>query len=275
MSKITTLINAASLVEDGMMVAFGGNVLHRAPMAFIRELVRQNKKNLKAIKTAGAHDIDLLAAGGCLASVDAGFISYETKFGLASHYRRAVQKGVIKANEHACYTVISALRAATIGAGFMPVTGLKISDLIEANDYFKHVEDPFTGEKVTAVKKLQPDIAIIHLQECDEEGNGIIYGPRYEDVLLAEASKKVIITTERIVEHNKFLRDPNLAAIPGFMVDVIVKVPKGAKPCGCPEVYDIDEEVLMNFVTSQEESMLNTYLSHYEDMDYHNGLGVL
>ena len=77
-------------------------------------------------------DVDLLCLAGCVKSVDAGFISFESKYGLANHYCKAVQSGAVKANEHACYTVVSALRAAAYGIPFMPVHGLVNSDLIAA-----------------------------------------------------------------------------------------------------------------------------------------------
>src|SRR5699024_1247048 len=101
--KRVSLQDAGVIVKNGDIIALGGNVLHRSPMAFVRELVRQNKQQLKIVKTAGAHDIDLLSAVGAVVTVDAGFVSYETKYGLAMHYRHAVQSGTIKANEHACY----------------------------------------------------------------------------------------------------------------------------------------------------------------------------
>ena len=115
MDKLCSIREAIGSVPDGAMIALGGNTLNRAPMEAVLEIVRQGKKHLRLIKTAGGLDVDLLSLGECLDSVDAGFISMETEYGLAQHYRRAVQSGSVRANEHACYTVISALRA---GASF-------------------------------------------------------------------------------------------------------------------------------------------------------------
>ena len=112
MNKLCTLAEAISLVHDGDCVGLGGNTLNRAPMAAVFELIRQGRKNLRVVKTAGAMDVDALCLGGCAGIVDAGFVSYESQYGLAQRYRASVQKGLVRANEHACYTVISALRAA-------------------------------------------------------------------------------------------------------------------------------------------------------------------
>ncbi len=274
MSKIVNLKDAAGQIRDGMIIGIGGNVLGRSPSAFLREMVRQDKRNLKLVKTAGAHDVDLLVRGGCVYSVDAGFISYETEYGLARYYRKAVETGNVIANEHACYTVMCALRAAKTGVGFMPVRGLQISDLIHKNDYFKKMNDPFTGEEVGVVKALIPDVTVIHVHECDKDGNAIIYGPRYDDVLLVKAAKKVIITTEKIVDQSKMRRDPSQVVIPGFLVDKIVILPNGAKPCGVHNIYEVDDGILKTFLSDTSDEGFNKYLKTYERIDHYKSWGV-
>lgn len=267
MNKVMSLQEAAARIHDGDILGLGGNVLHRAPMAMVRELVRQNIRYLKLVKTAGAMDVDILCFGGCVSSVDAGFISYESEYSLAGHYRRAVESGAVKGNEHACYTVISALRAASYGVGFMPVKGLMISDLIDANDYFVRVEDPFTREPVNVVRAIRPDVAVIHVQEADEEGNARITGPLFEDVLFSRAAKKVILTTENIVRGSSFTGSKK-ADIPHFLVEAVVRVPKGASPCSCPGVYDIDGKNLKEFKELKDLDGLKVYLKTFEKSDY-------
>lgn len=269
MSKVIKINEAAQMIEDGMLLGFGGNVLHRSPMAFVRELVRQNKKNLRVVKTAGAHDVDVLAAFDCLYSVDAGFISYETGFGLAKFYRKGVESGRIIANEHACYTVMSALRAAMAGVGFMPVKGLKGGDLIQKNDYFKVIEDPFTQEKITVVKALEPDYAIIHVQEADEDGNGFIFGPKFDDILLSNASKKIILTTEKLISKSMSKLNFKAVDIPAFLVEAVVVSPRGAQPGSCDLLYDVDAHSLENFLASHDTKQLDDYLRKYERQDHH------
>lgn len=268
MKKLKSLREAIQTIKDGDMVSFGGNVLHRAPMAAVREIGRQNKKNLRLVKTAGAQDIDLLCALGCVESVDAGFVSYETKYGLANHYRKGVQSGEIKGNEHACYTVICALRGATMNVPFMPVKGLTAGDLLIENDYFVVVEDPFGGEPVTLVKSLVPDIAVIHVHECDETGNAIIHGPKFEDKLISRAAKKVILTTEQIVPASKMKMNAERVDIPGFLVDSIVHVPKGAAPSSCYKKYDVDDKSITSFLNMKTKEEIELYLEGYESRDY-------
>ncbi|KAB8139419.1 CoA transferase subunit A [Gracilibacillus oryzae] len=268
MYKLQSLKEAAGTISNQSTVALGGNVLHRAPMAFVRELARQEKKELRLVKTAGAHDIDLLCAVGAVGTVDAGFVSYETVYGLPPHYRKAVQTGEVKANEHACYTVISALRGASANVPFMPVSGLKYGDLLEHNDYFVVVEDPFTGEPVTLVRTIFPDVAVIHVQECDEEGNAIIDGPKFEDVLMSRAADRVIITTEQVVSPFRIKQNKEKIDIPAFLVDAVVHVPGGAAPASCYKKYDVDEKALREFIGLKEKQEIIEFVRKYDKKDY-------
>jgi glutaconate CoA-transferase subunit A len=245
--KTTTLHDAIREVRPGSKVALGGNTLHRGPGAAVHEIVRQGIGDLELIKTAGAYDIDLLSALGLATRVSAGFVGFETVFGMAPGYRRAVESGAVTTNEHACYTVIAGLRAAIQGVPFMPIAGMFGSDLLEARD-FRTIADPYTGQEVVAVPALTPDVAIIHVQEADAFGNARIVSTRFEDVLMAQAAERVIVTTERIVDGSTFEANPESVAIPGFMVHAVVEAPNGAWPCSCAGEYDFDAEYLAAYV---------------------------
>jgi len=260
MEKLVSLSEAIGLIPDGACVGLGGNTLNRAPMAAVFEMARQGKKHLRIVKTAGAMDVDVLCLAGCADVVDAGFISYESQYGLAQRYRLSVQKGLVKANEHACYTVISALRAASYGIPFMPVRGLKISDLKQVNDYFADVTDPFTGEKITAVQAIQPDFAIVHAQVADRQGNALIEGPKYEDVLLSRAARRVIVTAERIVGDGWFNASETKADIPHFMVAAVVHARKGAWPCACYNHYEPDHAAVQSFLSLDDADALQHFV---------------
>lgn len=264
--KIVSLEEAVKLVKDSDTVALGGNVLHRSPHAFVREMVRQELKNIKIVKTAGAHDIDLLSAFSVVKEVSAGFISYETEYGLAQHFRKAVEGGRVEAKEHACYTVIAGLRASVYGVPFMPVRGMVGSDLISARG-FKTVMDPYTGETVVAVERIQPDWAILHVQQADIEGNSKIIGPKYEDILMSRAAKNVIITAERIVNGESFEKQPELTDIPGFLVRAVVHIPGGGKPGTCAGMYDLDNTSLDKFKELKTGEELKGYLDSFESKD--------
>jgi glutaconate CoA-transferase subunit A len=244
----TTLGEVIAAIPDGARVALGGNTLHRGPGAAVHEIVRQGKRGLELVKTAGAYDVDLLCAAGCVAAVSAGYIGYETPFGMAPAYRRTVEAGTVRANEHVCATVIAGLRAAIQGVPFMPVAGLHGSDLPAARG-FVSLADPYSGQEVYVIPALVPDVAIIHVQEADAQGNGRIVGSRFEDVLMAQAARRVILTAEEIVDGTAFADDPETVAIPGFLVDAVVLAPGGAWPFSCTPRYGYDADYLAAWVS--------------------------
>ena len=268
MNKLVDLRDSVANLPNGIIVGLGGNTLNRAPMSYVREMVRQGKKDLRLIKTAGGLDVDLLCLADCVREVDAGFIGFETKYGLANNYRRGVQSGKIKANEHACYTVMSALRAAIAGLSFMPVKGLVNSDLIEANDYFRKVTCPFTGEVYAAVSAIRPDVTIVHVQEADVHGNASIAGPNYDDITLAKASKKVIVVTEQLRPDTYFNNKAEQVDISHLLVDEVIHVPQGAAPCACHGKYDVADANMKKYLAIQNRDDLAEYLKGFELRDY-------
>jgi glutaconate CoA-transferase subunit A len=237
--KRRSLAEVVASIPDGSRLALGGNTLHRAPAAAVHEIVRQGKRDLELVKTAGAYDVDLLCGLGCASIVSAGFVGYETVFGLAPMYRRAVESGTVEAREHACYTIIAGLRAASQGVPFMPLNGLQGSDLVALRG-FASVHDPYTGQDVIVVPAIVPDIALIHVQEADADGNARIWGSTFEDTLMARAARRVIVTAERIVDRAVPAAEPERTSIPGFLVEAVVEAPGGAWPTSCAGLYEYD-----------------------------------
>ena len=265
MSGLMSLAEAASLVQDGQTVACGGNTLHRGPFALVRELARQGRRGLEIVKTAGAYDVDLLAAAGCLRAASCGFVGFENEFGLAPSYRRAVESGAVEAREHVCYTVIQGLRASAYGLPFMPAAGLTGSDLPAARD-FRTVRDPYSGATVYTIPPIRPDWALIHVPEADAEGNARILGSEFEDVLMSRAAAGVIITAERIVPSEELARQPELTKIPGFLVTAAVHAPRGAWPGSCYPLYNYDPAAVSEYLlASREPETLRAYLARCDE----------
>src|SRR5215469_3830693 len=123
----------------------------------------------------------------------------------------------------------------------MPFAGMAGSDLPQASG-FARLQDPYGGGEVLVIPAIRPDVALIHVQAADEDGNLRILGSPYEDLLLAKASRRVIATAERIAPRHEFLAQPELTALPGFLVDMVVEAPRGAWPTSCAGHYDYDRE---------------------------------
>ena len=159
---------------------------------------------------------------------------------------------MVEAREHACATVIAGLRAAIQGVPFMPVAGLDGSDLPAARG-FQVVADPYSDANVYVVPALIPDIAILHVQVADSGGNGRIIGTRFEDVLMAQAARRVVLTAERIIDGAAFVEAPESVAIPSFLVDAVVAAPGGAWPFSCTPDYGYDAAYLADWVAAARD----------------------
>ena len=262
---LTGLQEAAGFVDDGALITFGGATFQRAPMEFVRQLVRQGKKGLNLIDREPAMDFDLLIGAGCVAKVRAGMLAFEV-FGMAPNFRKKSEKGEIITKEGACQPIIAGFRAAAMGLPSIPIKGMLGSDLLTISEVVgsqKEVTDPFTGETMIAVRAIEPDVAIIHAQKADEFGNVRIEGPFYEDVIKAKAAKKVVVTVEELIPNSEIRKMPEATTIPHFIVDAVVEAPKGAYPCSCFNYYDADYDHIKEYLGAAAKDQFDEYLDQH------------
>ena len=237
--KHSELEALAGHVRNGDTVAVGGGLSSREPMAIIRELIRKGVKDLNVVGSAHGIDIDLLCAGGCVSESSESYVGFEQDFGMAPNYRRACESGQVKVNDSCCYTVVQQLRASIMGLPFMPVRSIRGTSVFDMHPEYKTMTCPYTGEELTLVPAVQPDVAIIHAQYGDAHGNLRIEGPPVADILFAKAAKKVVASVEEIVS-NERLHELGGANIPYFYVTALAEVPMGAHPTACYPFYAYD-----------------------------------
>ncbi|MGH2593124.1 MAG: CoA-transferase, partial [Anaerolineae bacterium] len=125
------------------------------------------------------------------------------------------------------------------------------SDLFKTNPSLKTVVCPFTGDKLTAVAAISPDVALIHVQRADGYGNAHAWGNLGVTREACLASRHVIITAEEIVSPDVISSDPNRVVTPGFRVSAVVHTPWGAHPAPVPGYYNRDHQT---FIDYQEDS---------------------
>ena len=240
--KLYSLQDAVSrFINDGDVVAVGGVGRNRSPMALVREIVRQGKKDLHIVGREKGMDFDMLIGAGCVKKVSFALVSLE-EFGLAMNFRRKAQAGEIELDEHACNSVITSLRAAAMGVPFLPLKGMFGSDVFRVNKSLTEIRCPFTGEKLAAVKAIKPDVTIIHAHQADKYGNIRIQGSPFEDILKAWAADRTIVTAEEITDNEEVRANTHLTTIPYIYVTAVVHQPKGAWPASCDHYYDSDME---------------------------------
>ncbi len=262
---LTSLESAAALVRDGDLVTFGGATFSRAPMEFVRELIRQRKKDLNLIDREPAMDFDLLIGAGGVAKVRTGMLGFEV-FGMAPNFRKKSENGEIITKEGACQPIIAGFRAAAMGIPSLPIKGMLGSDLLTISEVVgsqKEFKDPFTGETMIAVKAIEPDVAIIHAQKADEYGNVRIEGPFYEDVIKAKAAKKVVVTVEELISNREVRQMPQATTLPHFLVDAVVEAPQGAFPCSCFNYYDADYDHIQGYLKAVAQNQFEQYLDQH------------
>ena len=247
MGKVMTTADAIQkFVADGEFLFIGGYIC-RPPFAAIHEIIRQKKRDLTITRSNAADDFDMLIGAGCVKRFIATFISLGL-YGLARCYRRSIEKGIPHKIELEEYTNLSLplmLMAGALGMPFVPVKDMVGTDLMNIKSFmgdnkYKMIKSPFDGSPVMLVPALRPDVAIIHVQQADEDGNAQMWGIGGDCKWGANAARKVIVSCERIVSRETIGKDPSRTIVPSFKVVAVTEEPFGAHPGYTPGFYDAD-----------------------------------
>jgi glutaconate CoA-transferase subunit A len=231
----------AELVPDGTSVALGLQMEQMIPFAAGHEIIRQKKRGLTLIGPISDILFDQIIAAGCVDQVIAAWVG-NVMMGSAYNFRRAVEQDGIKIFNLTNFTVALALQAGAMGLPFLPTrTGLG-SDVAKGNEFFDQVFSPFEPkESLHAVRALNPDVTIVHVQRADREGNAHCWGNFGVMIEGVRAAKRVIVLAEEIVEPEVIASDPNRTVIPGFLVNALVECPYGAHPSPVQGYYKRDD----------------------------------
>lgn len=268
-NKVMSVTEAVSrFVHDGDYLGSGGFGTNRIATAALHEIVRQKKRNLSFAGHTTTHDFQILAAGNrqgekLLARVDAAYIVGLEARGLSPQARRIMQSGEVDVCEWTNYALACRFQAAAMGVSFLPMRNMMGTDTFE-HSAAKEINCPFTGEKVLAVPALHPDVSVIHVHESDCLGNCRINGITMADLELARASKRVIVTTEKIVSTDAIRERPYDTVIPSFCVDAVCDVPFGSYPGNMPGAYFSDEAHLQLWMAvERDEAQYTAFLEKY------------
>ncbi|HEX6446959.1 MAG TPA: CoA-transferase [Streptosporangiales bacterium] len=246
--KRSTLAEAAAHVSDGAVVALGGGLSARLPMALVRELIRQARTGLHLVGSAHGIDVDLLVAARAVRRCEESYVGFEQDLGLAPAYRRAAQDGTVEIAESCCATMLAQLRAAEMGLPFLPVRGVRGSDIARLHPEYGEVTCPFTGETLVAVPALRPDVALLHAPAGDRYGNLHLDQPYVLDERFASAAKTVVATVDEIVSTEDVAAQG--ITIPAHLVSAVVEVPFGAHPSSCYPRYAYDRAHLREYAAA-------------------------
>jgi len=246
-NKVVPLEELGELVRDGETVALGGSWYANHPMAAVRQLIRDGRKDLHAMTIVGSVDVDLLAGAGVIGHLSFSMVTLEA-FGLAPNVRRGIESGALGFTEFTGLGLLIGLEAGHRGVPFLPYRGPFGSDIpAQYPEWYSTVACPFTGEELTAVRAINPDVAIVHALRADAEGNAQWDGTSGPDVDMAQAARRVVITCEEVVPRETIVANAHMTKVPGYYVDAVIEAPFGAHPTSHVPVYPLDAWQLMEY----------------------------
>src|SRR2546425_7902831 len=248
MSKLLTMREAiAELVPDGALVALGLQLEQMIPFAAGHEIIRQKKRGLTLIGPISDILFDQMIGAGCVEKVIAAWVG-NVMMGQAYNFRRAVEEEKIKVFNLTNFTIALALQAGAMGVPYLPTRTAQGSDVPKGNHFFYQIFSPFEGkEPLLAVRALVPDVAIVHVQRADVDGNAHCWGNFGVMLEAVRAAKKVIVCAEEIVAPEVIASDPNRTVIPGFLVTAVVESPLGAHPSPVQGYYKRDDAAFKQY----------------------------
>src|SRR5512146_832195 len=239
MPKLMSLTEAIKAnVKDGDSVYCAG-FTHLIPFAAGHEIIRQGRKDLVLARATPDLIYDQMVAAGCARKVIFSYIG-NPGVGSLRIVRAEIEAGRLVWEEYSHFSMITRLQAGATGLPFLPMNQTAATDLEKANPNFRRVVDPFSGKEVVVVPPLHPDVAIVHVQRADAQGNAQIWGILGEQKEAAFAAKRVILTAEEIVSEDIIRSDPNRTLIPEFIVSAVVHEPHCAHPSYTQGYYDRD-----------------------------------
>lgn len=219
----------AEHVRDGDELALEG-FTHLIPFAAAQEIVRQGRCELALVRMTPDVVYDQLIGMGCARRLT---FSYGGNPGVGSlhRFRDAVEHGWPRGLDVVEHSHAGLAAAYTAGAAHLPfgvLRGYEGTDLLAENDSVASVESPFSGEPVSAVRAINPDVAFIHAQHADRRGNVMFWGLAGVQKEAVLSAKRAVVTVEEVVEELE--SRPHAIFLPAWVLDAVVVAPGGAWP---------------------------------------------
>ncbi|MBW4716831.1 CoA transferase subunit A [Saccharothrix obliqua] len=230
MAEIGTLADAVGeLVGDGDVVALEG-FTHLIPTAAGQEIIRQGRRDLTLVRMTPDIVYDQLIGAGCARKL---VFSWGGNPGVGSlhRFRDAVQNSwpvPLEIEEHSHAGMANRYVAGASGLPFAVLRGYVGTDLPSVTATIKPITCPFTGEQLTAVPALNPDVAIIHAQRADRQGNVQLWGLLGVQKEAVLAARRSLVTVEEVVD--ELTPVPGAIVLPSWAVTKVAEVPGGAHP---------------------------------------------
>jgi len=240
MAELVSLDEAVrDLVHDGDSVALEG-FTHLIPFAAGHEVVRQEKRDLTLIRMTPDLIYDQLIGMGCARKL---IFSWGGNPGVGSlhRFRDAVENDwpvPLEIEEHSHAGMANRYAAGAAGLPFAVLRGYKGTELMEHSETLASITCPFTGEELTAVPAIRPDVGIVHAQRADRHGNVQLWGIVGVQKEIVLASARSLVTVEEVVDELE--PRPGAIVLPTWVVTAVAEAPHGAHPSYAHDYYDRD-----------------------------------
>lgn len=242
---------------------FVGGFGHAVPFALGHEIIRQDIGDLTLCRAGADILFDQMIAAGLVRRVIFGYIG-NPGIGLAHAFRRAVAAGAVELEEWTNFSMILRLHAGRLGVPFLPARILGIGDQTPATARVASVTCPYTGTELAAIPALVPDVALIHAQQADADGNVQLWGVDGDTVEGALASERIIVTVERIVPREILRASPERTRLPAHRVTAVAEVPMGAHPSWVDGFYSRDDAHYRHYdEISRDPAALDQWLDEW------------
>ena len=246
--KRATLDEAAALVPSGATVALGGGLCARLPMALVRALVRAGRDELHVVGSAHSIDVDLLIAAGAVGVCEESYVGFEQDLGLAPAYRRAAETGAVAVRESCCVTVLTQLRAAEMGLSFLPVRGIKGTDMEALHPEYRRVRCPSPATSWWSCPRWPPMWRCCTHRSATRPATCTWTSPTCS----TSGSRTRPGWSSR--PSTAWCRASEVVAagvtIPGHTVAAVVEAPFGAHPSSCYPGYAYDRPHLAEYIAA-------------------------
>jgi len=281
MTKMRSMHDAiAEFVPDGASVALGLQLEQMIPFAAGHEIIRQKKRGLTLIGPISDILFDQLIGAGCVEKVIAAWVG-NVMMGSAYNFRRAVEQDGMKVFSMTNFALALALQGGAMGVPFIPTRTALGTDTAKGNHFFYQIFSPFEPkESLWAVRALNPDVTIVHVQRADAEGNAHTWGNFGVMIEGVRAAKRVILVAEEIVKPEVIASDPNRTMIPGFLVNAVVECSYGAHPSPVQGYYSRDNDFFREYhentkTRAESDAWLRSWVYGVADREqYQEKLGL-
>jgi acyl CoA:acetate/3-ketoacid CoA transferase alpha subunit len=251
-TTVMTPDEVAAELRSGMTIGIGGWGSRRKPMALVRAVLRSGVRDLTVVSYGGP-DVGLLLAAGRIRKLVYAFVTLDS-IPLEPHFRAARQQAAVEFTELDEQMFHWGLLAAAHRLPFLPLRGGLGSDVPRVNPDLRTVRSPYAdGEELIAVPALRLDAALVHLNRCDDRGNGQYLGPDpYFDDLYCLAADRAFVSCEQIVPTASLLAagPPQSLLVNRAMVAGVAETPGGAHFTSCAPDYERDEAFQARYVAA-------------------------